>query len=266
MSLTDITRCDGFARIKKKRGEMVMNIILLADIHGEIGCIDAIGPDLKKADMVIIAGDIADKGNVESAENVVSLINLYTRNVAAVPGNWDSDAVRSFLEQQGMSVHGRAIEHYGIPVYGAGGAPKAIISSPFVKSEEEIIALMRKAGDAYAGADMKISVTHLPPRDTCDKALLGMRAGSQMLRQLLEEQKPTIHVCGHIHEARGSECLGGTLVVNPGPLGKGFFAKLILDDTTMNLSFMKCTRKGISELEKHEYQIAGGEVRCSDEM
>lgn len=54
--------------------------------------------------------------------------------------------------------------------------------------------------------DTDILVTHTPPRLHCGKlAADGLDLGCEDLRRALWRVRPRLHVCGHIHEARGAE-------------------------------------------------------------
>jgi hypothetical protein len=41
--------------------------------------------------------------------------------------------------------------------------------------------------------------------------------GSAVIRSFVEREQPDLVLCGHIHESRGSDRIGRTQVVNPGP-------------------------------------------------
>jgi Icc-related predicted phosphoesterase len=61
---------------------------------------------------------------------------------------------------------------------------------------------------------------HSPPRDHCDSAGDGTHFGSPALLAAIEEKRPKLAVCGHIHESWGCESeVGGTPVRNLGPTG-----------------------------------------------
>ena len=53
--------------------------------------------------------------------------------------------------------------------------------------------------------DTDILVTHTPPKYHCDEPRNSVPAGCEYLRQVLWRVRPRLAVCGHIHEARGTE-------------------------------------------------------------
>jgi len=74
-------------------------------------------------------------------------------------------------------------------------------------------------------------LAHVPPHDCrLDCTGLGDHVGSRALRRFIDEHQPDLVVCGHVHEARGTERLGRTLVVNCGPATSGCYALLDLDE------------------------------------
>lgn len=51
-----------------------------------------------------------------------------------------------------------------------------------------------------------ILVTHTPPHLHCDRSVTkGLNLGCEDLRRALWRVRPRLHVCGHIHDARGAE-------------------------------------------------------------
>jgi hypothetical protein len=53
--------------------------------------------------------------------------------------------------------------------------------------------------------DADIVVSHTPPQGHCDAATKDDRSGCAALMKRLATVRPSLHVCGHIHEARGIE-------------------------------------------------------------
>lgn len=51
--------------------------------------------------------------------------------------------------------------------------------------------------------DADVVITHTPPKGHCDAATKDSRSGCPALLRRLAVVRPLLHVCGHIHEARG---------------------------------------------------------------
>ncbi len=135
----------------------------------------------------------------------------------AVPGNMDSDEDLEALEEAGVSLHGRWAEHRGFIFAGAG--------APSFKA-----ALAALENGLPAEGRSVVLITHHPPKGLkVDVAFNLVHVGSNTLRSFIEARRPLACICGHIHEARGVDWLGDTLVVNPGPLAKGCAAIVDLE-------------------------------------
>lgn len=79
-----------------------------------------------------------------------------------------------------------------------------------------------------------IVLTHNPPHGILDlvtnpkapKAWHGKRGGSYIIKEFVEKTKPKLVVCGHIHEAKGIEEMGGIKVVNTGEAGDSYIIEI----------------------------------------
>jgi len=56
----------------------------------------------------------------------------------------------------------------------------------------------------------------------------------------LEQTDCSLCVCGHIHEAVGTDQVGSTLVLNPGMLSYGGYARIECDGKTLKASLERC--------------------------
>ena len=102
-------------------------------------------------------------------------------------------------------------------------------------SEEELEAAVEKLVSSVADLQNCVFNLHTPPincgLDTCPKLDTSVYppkpvfykgqavmtgGGSESVRRQVEKHHPLVHLCGHIHESRGTTTLGKTLVVNPG--------------------------------------------------
>jgi len=87
--------------------------------------------------------------------------------------------------------------------------------------------------------DALVVVSHVPPKDTvADRLFSGEHVGSTVLRRFIEEVRPDLCLCGHIHESVGSDHLGATLVCNPGALSHRRFADVTLVGDAMTCRIM----------------------------
>jgi Icc-related predicted phosphoesterase len=63
----------------------------------------------------------------------------------------------------------------------------------------------------------KLDESVYPPKPVFDKGQAVMiGAGSAAIRREVEKHQPLLHLCGHIHESRGTTRIGRTVVINPG--------------------------------------------------
>jgi len=199
-----------------------MKIIALADIHGRLDHLPRIGSEIASADLVLLAGDITRFGVAENASRVLEAFRTYNRRILAVAGNIDRPEAARFLEEEGISLHGRGKRIGDVGLFGAGGNEM---------SDEDLLALLERGRAEVKDAAVKILVTHAPPRKTrVDRMFLGLHVGSAALRAFIERAQPDLCLCGHIHEARGTDEIGPTRILNPGPFFKGGFARVEIDE------------------------------------
>jgi hypothetical protein len=196
-----------------------MEILAISDIHNRLGNLSAIGDDLSKADVVLIAGDITNFGNVKHAKAIVTKISKYNNNILAVPGNCDPPSVETYLSDHGMSLHCNCVEFGGIKFVGVGGA---IAGAGFglddIGSDDLSIGLVAIEG-ILKPDDRAVLVTHQPAFGTkIDDTGGGHHAGSKGVRDFIDRNHPILAVSGHIHNAFGTEVIGSTTLVNPGPI------------------------------------------------
>ena len=71
-------------------------------------------------------------------------------------------------------------------------------------------------------------ISHAPPygtkADAVPSGAVARHVGSYAVRRFIEAAKPVLAICGHIHEARCVDRLGGCTIVNPGPAKLGRYA------------------------------------------
>jgi len=204
-----------------------MRILVLSDIHGRLNNLKALLEQAKKGKigLVLITGDLTNLGERKQAEEVLEL--LKGLKVLAIPGNFDTEDVLGVLEEKGISLHGKKMEFQGIEFAGFGGGLIGHVGE-VMSSEQEI-----KKGLEGIVNKKTILLTHLPPKNTnIDLAKETVHAGSQSVREIIEEKQPRLHLCGHIHEAFGEEKIGKTLSINIGSVKEGIALLLDIGDET----------------------------------
>jgi Icc-related predicted phosphoesterase len=193
-----------------------MTIIAITDIHGRLNMSNAVADKIRNVDLVLIAGDITHFGNEEDANAVIRKIQQLNSAILAVPGNCDRQSVNNMLKTENINLHGEMRVIDKIAFFGLGGSNKSPLNTPQEYSESQIAAVLTKFQKREA--HFHIFVSHPPPAKTkLDKIFLGFHVGSKSVRTFIEQFVPDLVICGHIHEARGTDKIGKTTLINPGP-------------------------------------------------
>ena len=165
------------------------------------------------ADVVVGAGDFASVHR--GLEQLIDMLVLIEKPTVLVPGNNETeDRLREACGgwRAATVLHGSGTEIDGVPFYGlGGGVPTTPWPWSFDLTEDE-------ARERLAGCpERAVLVVHSPPKGYVD----GPRElGSEAVLRTIEEKRPRVAICGHIHEAAGEEAVVGTTrVLNVGPAG-----------------------------------------------
>ena len=91
-------------------------------------------------------------------------------------------------------------------------------------------AILQDAHAQVKEAEHLILVAHPPPLNTrTDVIASGIHVGSPAVRTFIEAVQPALCLTGHIHEARGTDLLGATRIINPGMLKDGAWIEIVAD-------------------------------------
>jgi len=198
-----------------------MRILTIGDIHMQTGRLRDIA-DLSGADLVLIAGDLTHFGGAAEADRVLVAISAHNPTILGVHGNLDRPEVGSLLEQRGLSLHGTARVVDGLGFVGLGGSNLTPFNTPCEYGEKQIEYLLEEGLAALDGHRPFVLLSHPPPAGTtADRLSFGQHVGSAAVRTFIERHQPAYCICGHIHEARGTDLLGSTIIINPGTLQDG---------------------------------------------
>ncbi len=193
-----------------------MRIFALTDIHGRVDYPDRVADQMRKADLLLIAGDITNFGDKEEASAVLRVLAALNSQILAIPGNCDRSGVQNALRDGRMNLHETPKIIGNTFFFGIGGCNKTPFRTPLEYTEQEIETILN-AFMIPSNAHRTVVVSHAPPYGTkLDKMFLGIHVGSKAVRRFIEDRQPDMVLCGHIHEARGLDHIGRTPIINPG--------------------------------------------------
>lgn len=205
-----------------------MKILAISDPHGDYSKIKKIMERAGDFDLAMIVGDITNFGPDEKVEE---LMEMFDKPVLAIPGNCDQKSILEALDaSKAINLHGKAEQIGEIRFIGLGGSNPTPFKTPFELSEEYIENALEGMVCSAENTDdcgTIVLLTHAPPHGTRDELPFG-HVGSKAIQKFVD--RVDLIVCGHIHEAKGIETVGKTVVVNPGEACKGFCALITIEE------------------------------------
>src|ERR1051326_6968948 len=154
-----------------------------------------------EADVVIGAGDFASVH--EGLEETIEALSGIKTPTILVPGNNETDeALREATAGWSAAtvLHGGGAKIGGVDFFGLGaGIPVTPWDWSFDLDDEAAAEMLAPCPQ---GAVM---VLHSRRQGPCDTAGDGTHFGSRALLAAIEEKRPRLAVCGHIHESWGCE-------------------------------------------------------------
>ncbi len=217
-----------------------VTFLSLGDIHGRIGWTEELRSAASSAHAVLLVGDLTNFGGPEEAGQVIDDIAAHCPQVYGVPGNCDSVAILDWMAEAGISLHGRGLEiAAGIGVCGVGGSNHTPFGTPLEFDPDDLQSALQSGWQDIAGLDARIIVHHAPPyRTRCDRTRFGLHTGVKGLRAFCEAEKPELVLCGHIHEARGTDRIGETPIVNGGMAARGHGTLLTVTEAGVSVELL----------------------------
>jgi Icc-related predicted phosphoesterase len=131
----------------------------------------------------------------------------------------------------GVTLDARAARLEDVGAFGVSAAPISPLQTPYELPDEELERRIERGFAEIAGSRVVIFCPHAPPaRTACDRLSSGEHVGSEVIRAFVEREQPDLVLCGHIHEARATDHIGRSRIVNPGPAADGHYAIVEIDD------------------------------------
>jgi Icc-related predicted phosphoesterase len=194
-----------------------VKLLAFSDLHTDLRQARALVDRSADVDVVVGVGDFA---SVHSGlEETIEVLREIEVPAVVVPGNNETeDAVREACAnwEQAVVLHGETAEIEGVSFFGLGaGIPVTPWDWSFDLSEAE--AAEKLASCCPEGCVLAV---HSPPRGHVDVDGAGEHLGSEAVLEAIEGKRPTLVLCGHVHESWGQESrIGPTRVLNLGPTG-----------------------------------------------
>ncbi|SMF32838.1 metallophosphoesterase family protein [Desulfovibrio gilichinskyi] len=211
--------------------ENILKWIALGDIHQSLSFVSII-PEIKKADGVIITGDITNHSPQGAVEKVWGVIHDQNPNILAQIGNMDRANVTDFLKSKEANLHLETRElAKGIKIMGVGYSIPTPFGTPSEVSDEQLGQWLEETYAKIGDYDQLILAVHDSPYNTkLDVISNGQHVGSRSVRNFIEKVQPDIVVSGHIHESSGEDIIGKSRIFNPGMASGGGYVLITLQD------------------------------------
>ena len=201
--------------------EKKFRLFAAGDIHGDTSLAKRLARRAKEnhADLVILCGDLTHFE--QSSDNIIGPFKKEGLKLLLIPGNHESLATTDFLAEMYdvKNIHGYSVRYDDVGIFGAGGS-SVVGPSPVIDSEE-MFDLLKKGFEKVRYLPKKIMVTHEHPSESKIEKFTSFFPGSKAVNKAVNEFKPDLLLCSHVHEAEGiEEKIGNTKVLNVGKEGK----------------------------------------------
>lgn len=207
-----------------------MKIISFGDVHEDTNNLIKIKSELEVADLIVISGDLTNYHGKVEAKKVLESIKRYNKRLLAQYGNLDQSDVNEYLTSEGINLHGNGYVFGDVGIFGCGGSSPTPFNTPSEITETEIKKYLTDGYAKVKNTKWKIMVCHTPPKDTViDIVRSGMHVGSSTVRDFIVQYKPDVCISGHIHESRGKDKVGDTIVLNAGMFRDGWYIEIDID-------------------------------------
>ena len=201
-------------------------IIAVGDLHGEPETLFR-RLDIESPDGLLCVGDWGDPGQIP--EDVWDPL-LSRVPVLSVFGNHDDlpllATLRNPLDDSSVLLEQgeRRNDFHGVSVAGISGIWAKSHRLPHYVTDEDVA---RWATNIASDFPVDILLTHGCPIGIADRTASGRPGGQRCFLELLQEVRPRIHLCGHLHVAQRRDLLDpASIVLNTGSLRDGDYVVL----------------------------------------
>ncbi len=213
-----------------------MRMIVISDIHARKEMVRRLMLEMAGIHCLVAAGDITNFGGYADAAMVMNPILAAKIPVMAVAGNCDTDTAEEYLADKKINIGRQCLRLDRFVFIGVGGSLPCPKTTPREFGDNVLETVLSKGlwqANETSGSgqgESLIVVSHQPAFGTKVDSVDGRFTGSQAIRKFIETHQPILAVSGHIHEAFGTDTIGPTTLVNPGPLKDGRYAIVEITD------------------------------------
>lgn len=194
--------------------DKLLRIVCMSDTHERYNQLMLNPTLIPEGDLLLHAGDMTFKGEYSKYTEMDDwLSHVRCRHKVIVPGNHDvtfetdwSGAVACFSNVDAFLNQSYALVS-GLKIWGEPRQPW-FYNWAFNVPRDQMRSVWEKVP-----TDVDVLLTHGPPLGIGDFTR-GQHVGCEFQRKWIEEVKPKLVVCGHIHTGYGVYQLGSTMVVN----------------------------------------------------
>jgi Icc-related predicted phosphoesterase len=175
-----------------------VKLLIFSDIHNNLKALERLMET--PADYYFAAGDLVSwsKGLDACGE----ILKRRASQVYVLPGNHESAAqITAFCAKFGLhDFHEQSMTIGKYHVAGLGYSSPTPFDTPGEYTEAQLAEKLAP----FAALQPLVLICHAPPQGTpLDRVHDGLHAGSQAVREFVDQYQPEYFFCGHIHEAEG---------------------------------------------------------------
>jgi Icc-related predicted phosphoesterase len=200
-----------------------MKFIAISDTHGQHDKLI-----LPPGEVIIHAGDVSKRGKEHEVKDFLRWFSsLNYKYKIFIAGNHDflfeqysEEKIKALIPENVIYLNDSGVRIEGIHIWGSPVSPWFFDWAFNRQRGAEIDRHWQ-----LIPPDVHILVTHGPVYGVLDSTVRGQAVGCEMLLKKVKQLKPSIHICGHIHEAFGQVEADGTLFINASVLDVDYVLK-----------------------------------------
>lgn len=204
--------------------------VAIADIHGSLAYFKKLTSYVQENAMnyIFVVGDIAADRDKVIFNRVIKTLSNTGAKILYVRGEADPEKLQNTIWDNIFNLEHTPFNVNENIVY---GLPPSLDYELKIPIERKVKAYVRMLEEKVGSNKIKkcIILSHTPPYGVnVDKDRLRGNIGSIELKSFIERKKPLAVICGHVHTGLGIDNVETTVIINPGPFRRGYYAELMV--------------------------------------